>query len=497
MATTHGPIQRILIVGGGSAGWMTAAFLNRFLHGAGCTISLVESVKLETVGVGEGSGPDLVRFLRALRFDEARFMEMASATYKLATRFTGWTGPDSAYWHPFGLCGGMINDIDVFHYWLKAHRAGRLDGPYSSFSLQALAAERDLAPRPLQGPSPIMESGAYGYHLDLAGFADMVREIAIGEGVNHLFDDVKHVVRAGSEMIEHVETKTGRTLAADLFIDCTIGELTDAAWIDWSPFFLCDRAVLLPLPRDVRMPPYTQATAMMAGWMGRVPISHRVGCAYYYSNAHRKDDEAARELLAQAGSARAASAAPRYIPLRRGRRRDFWTHNCVALGPAAGALEPLEATDGLLVRSLETLLALFPDRTCNPVLSRTYNERMAALYDGVRDFALMHYLLSPRTDEPFWRDCKAVTVPDSLRAILELHDESGIVPPGLAFPETSYHHVLAGNNRLPRRPSAAADALDFEKVCAIFASMRAQNDAWLAMLPSHRELIGAIHRPAV
>jgi tryptophan halogenase len=503
MSDVDNKIKHILIVGGGTAGWMAAAYLNRMLRGGGCTVTLVESVKLETGAVGETTVPALVNFVRGMRIDENKFMQQCSATYKLGTKFSNWAHEGDEFWHPYGLPGGAINDIDLFHFWLKSTRAGRNEGPYYSYSLQALLAERDQAPRPLRGASPIMETGAYAYHLDPATFADFLRELAVAEEVNQLFDDVREVVVGDNGLIQHVVTNSGRSLTADLFIDCTAGGLLSERglgdpWLDWSPYLLCDRAVMLPVGRDPRVPPCTRVTALNAGWMWQIPLSHRLACGYVYASAHLADDAAARELVAHASPRKAAAGEPRYLSLRSGRRRNCWWNNCVALGPAAVALEPLEGTDTFLVqKALELLVPYFPDKTLSDVLRQSYNQRITALYDKVRDFILLHYLLNERTEGPFWRASKNVAVPESLRAVMELHDENGLVEPGSVFPESSYHYLFAAADRLPRRPLAAADALDFDKVTAIMQAMRAQNEEWLRKLPSHGEVMEDLHRPLV
>jgi tryptophan halogenase len=497
-------LKRILICGGGIAAWMAAVRLNRLLRDTGCTITLMESVKLDTSAVGEPSDPSLVKFLRDLKFDEARFMQESSATFQLGTRFANWVKEGQEYWHPFGLCGGLINNIDLFHFWLKSVRAGRQEGLYSSYSLQALLAAEDKAPRPFRGPSPIVERGEYGFHLDTSAFADLLRELATAEGVNQIFDDVRNVVLSDSGTIDRVEAKSGRSLSADLYLDCSgEGVLIEHGlgnpWLSWSNLLPCDRAVALPLPRDPEQPPYVRSTALAAGWMRHVPLSHRVACTYYYSSAHIQDDAALRELVGRATTKKATAAEPRHMKLRCGRRQRFWLKNCVALGPAAGLVEPVEPMDMLFIqKSLDLLIELFPDQSMSEVLSRAYNQRLATSYDAVRDFALLHYLLSGR-EEPFWRESKGVTAPESLHTLIALHDEHGAVPAELTgmIPEPSYHHIFSGGDRLPRRPTTAADALDFDKVCEIMQQMRAQNAEWIAKLPLHRDLMAALHRPPV
>lgn len=502
--TSNANIRRILIVGGGTAGWMAAAYLNRFLRRAGCSITLVESADIGTIGVGEATVPALVRFVRSLRFDEDEFMRACYASYKLGIRFFDWVRDGHSYWHPFGLCGGTIDGLDLFHYWLRSVRAGRDEGPYSSYSLQALLGEADKAPRPFQGASTIMETGAYAYHLDAAAFADFLEKTAVGEGVDHLFDDVSNVVLDAHGRIERVETTSGRSLTADLYVDCTgfRGRLIEQAlgdpWIDWSHLLLCDRAAALPLPRDPRMHPYTRSTALSAGWLWQIPLSHRVGCGYVYSSAHLPDDAAARELLARASPGKAPAATPRFLKMRVGRRGHFWVKNCVAVGLASGFVEPLESTGILFIqRSVELLLEHFPDGAFNDALVAAYNRRMEALYERVRDFILLHYLLTRREDTPFWRDCRTVAVPDSLRAVMELYDENGTIEAETmaAFPETSYHHIFSGGERLPRRPLTRAELPDFAKVCAILEQIKAQNREWAETLPAHGELMERLHRP--
>ncbi|MCS7045018.1 MAG: tryptophan 7-halogenase [Gemmataceae bacterium] len=501
----EGPVKRLVIVGGGPAGWMAAAYLNRLLKPLGATVTLMESVKLGTSGVGSASDPALIQMVRKLQINENVLVKQTSATYRLGTRFSNWRRHEPSYWHPFGLCGGKINDIDLFPFWLKSLRAGRGERAYWSYSLQALAAEQHKAPRDVKSSSPIMERGEYGLHLDPAALADLFRELATAEGVNHLFDDVKKVIRGADGRIDKLETKSGRALAADLYLDCTNDgvvvekELGDP-WVSWSPWLLCDRAVLLPKPRDTEMPPFVQSCAFPAGWVEQFPLSHRTACTYYYSSAHTGDDAAVRALLAEATQKKASTGEPRFMPLRVGRRRHCWVGNCVALGPAAGSIEPLVWSQFLLlVHSLESLVESFPDASCQPLLADLHNRRMQESYDTVRDFTLLHYLLSDRDEEPFWRDCRAVAVPDSLQRLWALHDEHGAVPAEAlrVVPEMSYHHVFAGNGRLPRRIPLAADALDFTQVCDILGKMRAQNEQWLPLLPPHQELIKRLHRPEV
>jgi tryptophan halogenase len=504
--------QRVLIIGGGAAGWMAAVYLNRLLRPLGATVTLVESVKLGAADVGAASDPGLVRYLRGLGIDEIDFLQQASATYNLAAQLSNWTLPaESATrqsaWLPFGLCGGQINDLDLFHFWLKSVRAGNDEGPYSSYSLQAILAEADKAPRPPRGASPVMERGEYGYQLDRAGLADFLRELAVQEDVNHVFDDVQTVARDDAGGIQTINTRSGRSLSADLYLDCTgdaqiIERALGDPWLSWSNLFPCDRSVTLPLPREEELHPYTRVTALASGWMRQVALSHRVACTYHFSSRHVQDDAALRELLVRAAPVKVSPGEPRFQPLRPGRRTTFWLHNCVALGPSAGELEPLYPAEFLLIERLLGLLRdFFPGQGVNPALAAAFNRRAADVYDSARDLVLLHYAVRRGATDAagFWQDAGSAPLPASLQELLALHDECGALAPLLPglFPEPTYHHIFAAADRLPRRIAVAADTLEFARVQEIMAKMRAQNDDWRQRLPGHREFMEHVHRPAM
>ena len=312
---------------------MTAAYLNRFLRAVGCRITLVESPGIGTIGVGEATVPPMVEYVRELKLDEEDFMRRCKATYKLGIKFINWVEQDHAYWHPFGLCGGRIDGVDLFHYWARSLAEGHEEGPYSSYSLQCLLGETSKAPRPLRGGSPIIDSGSYAYHLDAAAMADCLKELATGEGVEHLYDEVSHVALDDEGGIASVKTAGGRSLTADLYVDCSgfRGVLIEQAlgdpWIDWSPLLRCDRALVLPQHCE-QMPPYTQATALSAGWLWKIPLSHRTGCGYVYSSTHTDEEVAVREMGDALDVKRGQPVEPRRLEFRVGRRTNSWVRNC-------------------------------------------------------------------------------------------------------------------------------------------------------------------------
>lgn len=494
------PLRHIVIVGGGSAGWMSAAFLGHALRRNKTRITLVESPDIGTVGVGEATIPSLVGFVRALGLDEAEFMRRCGCTYKLGIRFTDWVAPGHDIWHMFGPCGMRPAGHDLFHFWRHQKLAGEEARDYADFSLQALLAAAEKAPRPVQGSTGIMETGAYAYHLDAAAFAQYLREIATQNGVRHLFGEVTHVARAESGAISSIDIGGGRVLEADFFVDCTgfAGVLAEKAledpWIDWSSQLLCDRAVVMPLPPGGDMAPYTRATAREAGWMWRIPLSHRVGCGYVHSSRHVDEERAASDLIRFSDLRRARTADPRFLRMRIGRRTSFWKHNCIAVGLASGFVEPLESTGlHVVVRALEHFVTLLPDRRNDQTLRAAYNRRMGELYAEVRDFIILHYLVAQR-DEPFWRDSRAVDVPESLAQRLALYDENGQMetPPGGTFADTSYFFMLAGAGRLPRRSAACAELAPPQEIRAILDGLIKRNAAFVQEMPTHAQVIAAL-----
>jgi len=499
-------LRSILIVGGGTAGWMTAAYLNRFLDPAKCQITLVESADLGTIGVGEATVPPLVAYLRMIGVDEDDFMTQCNATYKLGIKFSGWNngaaGGDS-FWHPFGPNGGSPDGLPLFHHWLREHQAGREPAPYAAFSPQMVLGEMNRAPRSLTQGSIVTSQGAYAFHLDAKAFANYLMRLATWRGVQHLTDDVSEVTLDDAGDIETVRTKKGRTLSADLYIDCSgfAGLLIEQALgdkhLDWSRYLLCDRAVVLQVPNEGPMTPYTRSTALSAGWAWRIPLAQRTGSGYVYSSHFTSAEDAESELVAHMGQDR-ARVKPGHLNMRIGRRENFWVRNCVAVGLAAGFLEPLESTGIFMIqKGLELLLDHFPNRDFTPALAREYNARMGRVYEEMRDFILLHYLLNQR-EEPFWKASRSVLVPPSLAHTLDYYDRTGLTNwehPTL-FHDPSFYAIATGMGRLPRTGHAMAAYADSALVTRAFDAIKAQNFALAQAMPDHADLIAALHARA-
>lgn len=468
------PIRSIAIVGGGTAGWISAALLARALTGTGIAITLVESAEIGIIGVGEATIPPFVEMLQFLDINLADFIRQTEATMKLAIRFDGWNGPDSRYWHPFGTFGTPIGRRPFHHAMLQARASGAALGVVD-FNLCGHLAERDLAFSPAGAPP----GGArFALHLDAVLVARYLRGYAEMLGVTRIEARVGGALRDARGMIASLALIDGRQIAADLFIDASgfagilIEQELRTGYIDWRAHLPCDRALAMPTPREAALRPYTLAHAMHAGWRWRIPLQHRCGNGYVYSSAHLSDDAASAELLDALGNPQGES--PRQLRFVPGRRAQAWVGNCVAVGLASGFLEPLESTSiHLVMAGIFNLLDHFPDRRFNPALSASYNAELAQELERIRDFLILHYCLTTRTDTPFWAEMAGSALPDSLHERIALYADAGIIRPHARelFTEASWFYVLDGMGLVPRRTDPLIAAIDPARLRAMLAQI--------------------------
>ncbi|MEM6775173.1 MAG: tryptophan halogenase family protein [Pseudomonadota bacterium] len=457
------PAKRILVVGGGSAGWISAAYLNAALNRAGpgvVEVSLVESPDVARIGVGEATVPTIRHILQTVGIDEARFLREADATFKQAIKFVDWLHPNGhAYYHPFDRRGTGPVDYAA-HSWLATDRSV----PFAdTVSVQPQLCELGLSPR-MRDSKDFASPMPYAYHMDAEKFADTLCAHATARGVRHIRDDVMRVERHADGALAAVHTAGGARLEAELFIDCTgfRGLLIDGELAvpqrDFSPWLLCDRAIAMRIPYDVYYPgsvrPYTTATALSSGWVWDIGLVNRRGTGYVYCSYFIDDDDAETELRAHEG-AHGDSLDARRIRFRVGCRERFWEKNCVAIGLSGGFIEPLEST-GLYLSEFAavTLAEHFPFGEQMQPLADRFNRILSNRYNEVLDFVNMHYALSRRDDTPFWREVRrSERVTDSLREKLEFWK---IKPPSASdfddqfrlFSHQSYEYILYGMDYL-------------------------------------------------
>ena len=485
------PIRNLVIVGGGTAGWMMAAAAARFLNDGQRRVTLVESEAIGTVGVGEATIPPIRDWNAMLGIDEAEFVAATGATMKLGIAFEGWGAPDGRYIHPFGGLGRDFNGVDFHMAWLKHRRKAQV-GALEDYWLSAVAAKADRFAPPAPDPRSPLSQLAYAYHFDAGRYAAFLRRHAEAGGVRRLEGRIAGVTRDSRGHVDALHLEDGRAVAGELFVDCSgfrsllLGDAMDVPFVDWTHWLPCDRAVAVPSARTAPLAPLTRAVAHDAGWRWRIPLQHRTGNGLVYSSAHLSDDDAAARLLGALDAP--AEGDPRTIRFRTGRRERLWQGNVVALGLAGGFLEPLESTSIHLIQSgIARLMALFPDTGFAPVLAAEYNRVMAAQYDAVRDFVILHYHANGRIGEPLWDALRAMPLPDTLATRLALFREKGRVLryDDDLFSVASWVAVLLGQGVEPAGYDPLVDALDDTRVIAAMAALRGDYARAAAAMPDH------------
>lgn len=462
-APAVGGIRSVLILGGGTAGWMAAAILSETL-GARIAITLVESAAIGTIGVGEATIPPLKLFNHRLGIDEGAFLRAVRGSIKLGIEFIGWGAPGERYIHPFGRHAVDFDIVPLHQYWLRARALGHDVGAIEEYALAAVAARLGRADRPITDPRRIQSSFDYAYHLDATRYAAFLRGYAEERGVRRIEGRVAGVERDGETgRIARLVLDDGRRLAADFFLDCSgfrsllLGDALAVPFLDWSHWLPCDRAVALPSKAGGAFTPHTQSFAHRAGWRWRIPLQHRIGNGIVYQSTEMSDEEAADTLLAALDGEPLAE--PRLIRFTAGRRARLWEKNCVAIGLAGGFLEPLESTSIHLIQSaLFRLLALWPLSPSDETSAREFNRLSAEEYERIRDFIILHYHAN-RRDEPFWRRLAAMAVPDELAERLAAWRACGrLVSPGPElFLNPSWLAVYTGQGVIPQACDPLAD----------------------------------------
>jgi len=488
-------IRDIVIVGGGTAGWMTALGLATVV-GDRYRIRLVESEEIGTVGVGEATIPLIQRFNRIVGIDENEFLRETGGTFKLAIEFVNWGREGDRYMHGFGRVGQDLWTVGFEQYWHRMRLAGhaRPLGDYA-ITQQAARANCFMPARPEPANSPLADI-AYAYHFDAGRYARYLRKLAEARGVQRTEGRITHATRSESGNVDAVLLQSGERIEGELFIDCSgfrallIEETLKTGFDDWSHWLPCDRALAVPCESVAPLTPYTRATAHRAGWQWRIPLQHRIGNGHVYSSAHVSDDEATATLLANLDGKPLAE--PRPLRFTAGMRRKAWHRNVVAIGLAGGFLEPLESTSIHLVQqTIQLLIDFFPDRGFSAADVDEFNAQSRFHWERIRDFIVLHYHVNQRDGSPFWRDCAHMAVPESLRQKIDLYKAHGRVTRfnSELFAEAAWLQVMAGQNLLPDSFHPFAALQPDDRVHAYLEAVHRAVHGSVALMPDHADYI--------
>jgi tryptophan halogenase len=494
--TNDHEIRKIVIVGGGTAGWMAAAAFSCLLENGAVEITLVESDEIGTVGVGEATIPPLIAFNNMLGINEDEFLAATQGTFKLGIEFVDWGALGVRYFHPFGPHGQDFRGVHFHQLYLREARRRALPD-IAEWSMSAAAASRGRFARPAADAGLPLSQLAYAFHFDASLYARFLRAYGERNGVRRVEGKIVDVALDGERgHVEAVTLTDGSKVAGELFIDCSgfrgllIEEKLRTGYDDWSRWLPCDRAVAVPSRHAVPPDPFTRSTARAAGWQWRIPLQHRMGNGIVYSSAHLGRAEAEALLLANLEAE--ALAEPRHLAFTAGRRRLAWNANVVSLGLSSGFVEPLESTSIHLIQSgIAKLLALFPDRRFDPLERDEYNRQMQDVFEDVRDFVILHYKANRREDSEFWAYCRDMELPDSLASKLELWRSKGrLFREGRElFGTPSWVAVLLGQGIVPEDQEPAANALDPAMIAEALDKMRLSYTRMAESMPTHSDFV--------
>jgi tryptophan halogenase len=490
-------IRKIVIVGGGTAGWMTAAPLAQKL-GKACEIVLIESPEIGTVGVGEATLPTIRYYNQALGLDATDFIKKTQATFKLGTEFRDWGHVGNRFFHAFGNFGPMIESRPAYMYWLRLKRDVKDMPSYEEWSTaDAMSRAHRFVPPYGDQPS-VTNSYSYGFQFDASLYAAYLRDYAVARGVTRIEGmvvDVEQHPETG--FVTAVKLRDGRRFEGDLFVDCTgfrallLEGVYKAGYEDWSAMLPCNSAQAMPCANpDGPLVPYTRSTAQSAGWTWRIPLQHRMGNGHVYCDGFTTDAEATRVLEGVLEGA--ALDAPRQLRFTPGRRRKSWIKNCVGVGLSTGFIEPLESTSiNMIEMTVGWIVQFFPDRDCSPALADEFNRLLSQRYEYIRDFIILHYKLTNRDDSEFWRYCRNMAVPDILQHQIDLFRESSRVAilDQQGFLEDSWVSILMGHGIFPEKNDPFIDLMDPGYLLDHFHKVRDSIRRAVGAMPDHAAFV--------
>jgi tryptophan 7-halogenase len=490
-------IKKIIILGGGTAGWITAAALIHILKKDFCSIELIESKDIPTIGVGEATIGSIINYINALGIDEADFIRETQSTYKLGIQFNDWLQIGEGYFHPFGSAGVNINGLPFFPFWLKAKQLGH-PANFTDFSPSAVMAQHNRFYHHQKAPKESFLAGSsYALHVDANLVGKYLRTHATSKGVKRTEATVESVVQNDNGFIESLRLTDGTKVEGDFFIDCSgfnsllIEKTLNAGFEDWQKYLPCNRAVAVPTTNTDALTPYTIATARRSGWTWKIPLQSRTGNGYVYSDMFDSDANAI-ELLRDVVSGELLTE-PRTLKFITGHRKSIWLKNCVAIGLSSGFVEPLESTAiHLIMKGARTFLELFPDMDCDPQLAREYNRIMTKEYENIRDFIVLHYCVTKRTDTEFWRWCQnEMLIPDSLKEKIELFQTQGKLyrNPEDLFKDPSWYSVFEGMGIRPTKYDRLVDLTPPDQILSVMDQVSSLMQQMALGLPEHSDYI--------
>ncbi len=489
-------ISKIVIVGGGTAGWMSAALLSKYLPIPDSQITLVESEAIGTIGVGEATIPHIGNFNQMLGIDEATFIRETQATFKLGIEFVDWGALGERYIHPFGEYGIEMDYLPFHHFWGRLRASGN-NTPLADYCLNIVAARSGKFMRPIEDPTSLASRIPYAYHLDATLYAGFLRRFAERHGVKRIEGKVVGTaLQSDTGHIEHVELESGDQIEGDLFIDCSgfrgilIEGALEAGYEDWTDVLPMDRAVAVQSSTVEPPKPYTIATARAAGWTWRIPLQHRVGNGHVYSSQFMDQETATQILLSNIDGEPLAD--PKQLRFTTGRRKTFWKGNCIALGLSAGFLEPLESTSIHLIQDAITrLVAFMPDRSFSPRNAKEYNRIMGLSYERIRDFILLHYVATRRDDTPFWQYMRNLKIPEIMAHRMDLLRRSGHHAhyEQDLFKLDSWIAVMEGQGLAPQGYNPVADGKKLSELNQTMEQLRHAVSEIVRQMPTHQQYI--------
>lgn len=479
MPEPNSKIQNIVIVGGGSAGWMTAAALSSLLRPDSVEITLIESEQIGTIGVGEATIPDILNFNAMLGISEQDFLRATNGTFKLGIEFVNWGQIGEAYFHPFGPHGVDMQGIDFHQFWMRFHQSNPTS-EIERFSLSAVAAKQNKFTLPQNDPRSVLSQLRYAYHFDATAYARFLRAYAEQRGAKRIEGKVLETTLNGETgFIDSVRLESGEVVHGDLFFDCSgfrallMEKALGVGFTDWAHWLPCDTAQTVACERTGPLMPYTRSTAKQAGWQWRIPTQHRTGNGHIYASDLLSDEDAIESLLEDLDGP--AMGTPRKIKFRTGHRAKFWEKNCIAIGLSGGFLEPLESTSLFLIQEgISKFISLFPSADMPAAVRDEYNKQLGKKFEQVRDFIILHYKATQRDDSEFWNYCRTMSVPESLTQKMELFEEAGRIfrYEDELFTRPSWVAVMIGQNILPRTVDPIVNSLNEQEIARSLGSMQ-------------------------